>query len=445
MTEPENTDNIRIRDPAGAPRSRPLSVPELFSEQLLGTLRDPDAGRRARAVHLLGDAPGPEVAEALLTVLGDEDCGVRQAAASALGKIGDPRAIDGLLDTLGDDHPQVRQVGAWALSRLDDLRPSERRRLTGGLVHHLDDPDPDAHAAVARAVAGIGGTRSLGALLVAFHAEDLPERRAEILAAARAAAPTPDVVAIARAAARDNRDPGLRRLALEMLLELGEEGEDELRELAVTGLAEADAFLGIGSETDDAEGPRGQVHALDDARAKRQGLSVRDALAAAGRDPGSAPHATHTIDLRVTHGRASHHWDVDVTASGGFAGRLLRLPVSMPGSVPLLVPLWPGPSGSCEATVRIDDQKDTLDPALAGERLDDLEAIVAIIPETIAISEIEGLLGELANQALLTSLERAVGQRTSAAWDALARSSAAYRLSEMVRTSLLNALAEETP
>jgi peroxiredoxin len=108
---------------------------------LLKYVRQPNSGLRYAAVDALGEAHGPEVADAVAGAFTDSASVVRQRALEVLPKVDKERGLRLLLSGLRDDDLWIRQAAATQLSQYDKLHFKGMERAFPTLIRALDDPD----------------------------------------------------------------------------------------------------------------------------------------------------------------------------------------------------------------------------------------------------------------------------------------------------------------
>jgi HEAT repeat protein len=182
---------------------RPASVPALID-----ALSAPDPATRLVALSALAGFDAPPVLPALRRAAGDADLSVASAAIGFLGNLPGPPATDTLIELL--DRPGLREAAITALAR-----PIEGR--VGGILAALENHAGAAHWLVA-ALARMGRADADAALVAALKAPSAHARRAA--AGALAERRTPDASSALAAAATDDLDPEVRRIALMALAAL---------------------------------------------------------------------------------------------------------------------------------------------------------------------------------------------------------------------------------
>jgi HEAT repeat protein len=132
---------------------------------LVEALQQPDPDRRWWAACALAHVPGAAAAEALIRLAADADPDVRAAALHALGQRDTPDVVPPLLISLADPSDYLARLAADALIRVGRL-------AVPGLIGALErDARPCVRANAARALALIGDTTAIPALLRALEDE----------------------------------------------------------------------------------------------------------------------------------------------------------------------------------------------------------------------------------------------------------------------------------
>lgn len=111
---------LEVRTVAGVFGETPLI--DLLADEIV----EDDAGKRARAIGLLGAVNDPEAVSLLSRALEDDDPNVRASAAVALGRRASPDGARHLIRLLKDPDAEVRRAAVDALSRLLASNPDER-------------------------------------------------------------------------------------------------------------------------------------------------------------------------------------------------------------------------------------------------------------------------------------------------------------------------------
>jgi HEAT repeat protein len=127
----------------------------------------------AETMKALDDLAKSEDVNALLrkaeVLCGSWSFEIRESAADALGSAADARAVAPLVSLLSDDHAEVRARAARALSKLASRVPhSALADAINPLSYALRDSDGLVVRAAARALAAVGGPRSVAALETAL-------------------------------------------------------------------------------------------------------------------------------------------------------------------------------------------------------------------------------------------------------------------------------------
>jgi HEAT repeat protein len=149
---------------------------DVFVDQLLSHLRSDDARNRQEAIGDLLKTPAATVAHVPLTVLletlDDADSGIRIVVVSALGKKGDTAALPALMKLLlNDSHPTVRSKAARALA---DIGNSEAIvALLPALFGDVDEVASEAGLAIRK----LGGPKAVAILIGALAKPSLSARR----------------------------------------------------------------------------------------------------------------------------------------------------------------------------------------------------------------------------------------------------------------------------
>ncbi|MEO6068154.1 MAG: HEAT repeat domain-containing protein [Gemmatimonadota bacterium] len=216
----------RLDDPSARVRAgvakalglvRATGVEEAF-ERLAG---DPASEVRAAAAGAAADGGWNDAAPTLVRMLGDSEPAVRLAAARALGRVGNPSSVPTLIRLAMAPELDIRLSATEAVARLDPDRiadlldrvlesnDSERkltvvRAILAARVRNADrflalmwrDPDPAVRAAVAEALARLGGDPVAALLTQGLVDPDPAVRRAAIegLTQVKNTAIAPDLV-----------------------------------------------------------------------------------------------------------------------------------------------------------------------------------------------------------------------------------------------------------
>lgn len=190
---------------------------------LIGALEDPVKDVRREAAKALGAIKDGSAVGPLVDAMGDADKNVRFYAAYALGEIKDPKAADALLGGLRDPEWCVRDQAAWA------LREIGAPTLVGPLAAALTDPNADV-SHVFWLLRHAGGRRAVEHVAALLENPDARTRTRAVVALYElhtAEAVAPLIAALA------DVDPGVRRLAIGALLEIGDDrARKPLRDLA---------------------------------------------------------------------------------------------------------------------------------------------------------------------------------------------------------------------
>jgi HEAT repeat protein len=181
---------------------------------LIDALSAPDAATRLVALSALAGFDAPPVLAGLRRAATDADAGVASAAIGFLGSLPGPAATDALIELL--DMPALREQAVAALAR-----PIEGR--VGGILAALENRAAVASWLVA-ALARMGRADADAALVAALKAPAVTARRAA--AGALAERRTPDARSALSAAATDDLDPEVRRIALMALAALEAESPE---------------------------------------------------------------------------------------------------------------------------------------------------------------------------------------------------------------------------
>lgn len=211
------------------------------SPDLIEALEDPEKAVRREAARALGRLRESRAVDALVKATRDRDPNVRLYATHALGEIRDSKARAALLEALSDSRYGVREEAAWALRELRDPEVAPR------LAALLEEPEADA-GPIGWVLQHMGDRNAAEALapLLAKSEERTRRRAVRALAALESEAAVPALIR-----AVDDRDPVVRRAALEALREtreaqvveafrkaLAREEEPELRQLLEEALEE---------------------------------------------------------------------------------------------------------------------------------------------------------------------------------------------------------------
>jgi HEAT repeat protein len=148
--------------------------------QLARWLRRPFGHRRLKAAMVLGELPGPEVAELMFRHLTDRSSSVRLQVARGLATLGDPRLVDAILSEIDRETP-------WLAARYADVLVACGRRAVPAIASFLSaagERRPAAAIQALRVLRAIGDTEAEPAIRPWLDSED-PEVR---LAAASALA-----------------------------------------------------------------------------------------------------------------------------------------------------------------------------------------------------------------------------------------------------------------
>lgn len=127
---------------------------------LVGLLHSPETDDVLAAIEGLVELGDRLAVEPLVVLFHDESLPdeVRYAAAEALIRLQGAPAVVTLLAALRRENPQVRANAARVLGEI------RARWATRGLIEQIDDPDPEARAAVENALQRIGTPAALRAL-----------------------------------------------------------------------------------------------------------------------------------------------------------------------------------------------------------------------------------------------------------------------------------------
>jgi HEAT repeat protein len=145
----------------------PSAVPALLT-----ALADKDGMLRRAAANALGHIGSPETISPLVNALKDIDANVRATAASALGELGDSQTVEALVSALQDANWEVRVAVLEALGRLKDARALE------SMLACLNDADKEVRHQAAEALGELGHPTSVGALVLAMIDPDHGMRQA---------------------------------------------------------------------------------------------------------------------------------------------------------------------------------------------------------------------------------------------------------------------------
>jgi len=180
---------------------------------LMSALADPAKEVRREAAKALGTLKDGRATAALIVALKDRDTNVRTYASYALGEIKDPAAFEPLLRAMADPEYTVRDQAAWALRELHDPR------LATAVAPLLRQSEADVPHLVwlLRQASAKEAVRQLSQLL-ADRDTVVRLRAAKALAEMNDAAALPGMLA-----ALDDADPGVRQLAVAVVLKHGGE------------------------------------------------------------------------------------------------------------------------------------------------------------------------------------------------------------------------------
>ncbi len=142
------------------------------------------AGRRLRAVELLGSLGVAEALPDLVARLADPDEEVRRGAVRALGRTAAPDAVPALLALL--DAPRRPESAHYITLALLRIGPAATERLADAVRTH----GPRGREAAAQVLGWLGETSSVGALTTALQDEDERVRAAAVDALGRIGLPT---------------------------------------------------------------------------------------------------------------------------------------------------------------------------------------------------------------------------------------------------------------
>jgi HEAT repeat protein len=129
--------------------------------QLIDSLKSPDAGVRWNAASALGDIKDPRAVASLIAALKDGDWRVRKVASEGLSKIG-ALAVEPLIAALKDQDPLVRRAAIKALGEINDPRGVEP------LIAALKDSSDEARQLAASALGDSRDPRAVEPLIAAL-------------------------------------------------------------------------------------------------------------------------------------------------------------------------------------------------------------------------------------------------------------------------------------
>ncbi len=170
FADPDPEVRLRVADAA-----LQIRLPEAGA-RVLKWLNDGDPRVRAAAAEVLGVLPHPGSAAALGRVLEDPDASVRSAAALALGNSESPDASLFLLGHLDDSDPEVRHAVIAALEDLGD------ERAVVPLIGRIQEPRAPLRRQAVAALGTLGDARAASALIVALNDADSTVRAAAAVA-----------------------------------------------------------------------------------------------------------------------------------------------------------------------------------------------------------------------------------------------------------------------
>lgn len=228
-------------------------------EPLRKALRSRSIRVRTQAASNVGDARDLRFVGDLGALLSDEMPGVRRTAVEALRGLGDPSTFPYLMAATGDKTTAIVVSAIAGLENLKDARSLPR------VAQLVGSPTPDIRAAVAHAIATLGGLGTYGAVFTRLARD--PDRAVR-LAAATGLRDGPSQGAVPQLAAMmADTDGGVRRVAVQALRE--QEG------------TAASAALGAATSDKDENVRASAVLALGARRAKDQA----NVVAALAHDP----------------------------------------------------------------------------------------------------------------------------------------------------------------
>lgn len=251
-------------DLTGPPNGAPIAAPELEEvvewdaidedDDVFANVRSQDWQVRNDAAQALGHWDGtPEVVQALVSLLDDTEPEVRDSAAWSLGQIGAdaaasvPRlielmrsstgrlreraaialgnigqassaAVPDLIELLQHPDPEVQDTAAYSLGRVGAGDPAAVQALIGA----LDSPYSKVRSEALESLAMLGATAADAGPRLLEHVRAGRAREWEFAVdAARAVGVDDDELALALARHLDHADPDVRRVARNVLAELG--------------------------------------------------------------------------------------------------------------------------------------------------------------------------------------------------------------------------------
>lgn len=168
LEDPEPDVRLEAAKALGLLKDRRATLP------LAKALGDGDANVRFYAAYALGELKDPRSAEPLLAALNDPEWCVRDQAAWALRELGDPNLINPLLAMLKERRGDPSQV-LWILQRF------EAKQVAGGLAGLLKQPEADLRKLAIRALAALSGpAASIEPVLGALGDSDAEVRRVAV-------------------------------------------------------------------------------------------------------------------------------------------------------------------------------------------------------------------------------------------------------------------------
>jgi HEAT repeat protein len=181
---------------------------------LMAAVRDTQPNIRSAALHGLADLRNNDAAtaQAFLTALPDSDANVRKVAMQSVVGLG-PAAVEPLTKALSDE-----KLRPYAAAALGTLGPQAREALPALLAQvNVADPGVKAEIVVAMAAVAPGEASVLQQVQAALADPNAHVRHAAVAGLAILGADKPEIVALLKAVAEKDADPGVRMSALEAL------------------------------------------------------------------------------------------------------------------------------------------------------------------------------------------------------------------------------------